>query len=294
MGQGADAQQTTGGAGSKQIALTTYRLLRFAILGAVLLLAVSVGREVTQADCWQEQLSTYYHTPVRSIFVGGLMATGLCLIVIQGRTYVEDILLNIGGMLAPVVALVPTRVVPTDCPATWENDVDPLALIDPSVSNNMFTLIWTGIAIGAAGILVALLAPSGAKPSTVFGRVGIAFLVTLAVVIVASLLYYQWDWLHDEAHWVAAVGMFIFFGLVAVLNAGYCWVERLYVFTVIYGGIAIAMLVVAIVLGLSSADHRVLVLEIIEIGLFATFWAVQTFEQWSKIDAPTKALPTRP
>src|SRR5205085_6408417 len=53
-------------------------------------------------------ISAYYYTPVRGMFAGALLAIGACLVCIRGSTTVEDILLNVAGMLAPVVALIPT------------------------------------------------------------------------------------------------------------------------------------------------------------------------------------------
>jgi len=53
-------------------------------------------------------VSAYYYTPVRAILVGALVAIGFGLVVIQGRTTFEDSALNVTGMLAPLVAVVPT------------------------------------------------------------------------------------------------------------------------------------------------------------------------------------------
>src|SRR4051812_23085950 len=90
-------------------AATTYRCLRLGIVGMVLLLAVSLVIEIVNAPgCVQTSISAYYYTPVRNIFVGALVAIGLCLIVIRGCSRWQDFFLNMAGMLAPIVALVPT------------------------------------------------------------------------------------------------------------------------------------------------------------------------------------------
>jgi hypothetical protein len=89
-------------------AVVTYRYLRLGMVGVVLLLGVSILIERWQVDCWQTSVSAYYYTPVRAVFVGGLMAIALALIVIKGSTTWEDATLNAAGMLAPVVAVVPT------------------------------------------------------------------------------------------------------------------------------------------------------------------------------------------
>lgn len=53
-------------------------------------------------------INAYYYTPVRGMFAGALLGIGVCLVCIRGSTTVEDVLLNAAGMLAPVVALIPT------------------------------------------------------------------------------------------------------------------------------------------------------------------------------------------
>jgi hypothetical protein len=93
--------------------IKTYRYLRLGMVGAVVLLAASIGIERSKVGCWQTSISAYYYTPVRAIFVGSLMAVGLSLIVYKGRGRGEDLCLNFAGMLAPVVAIVPTKNVGT-------------------------------------------------------------------------------------------------------------------------------------------------------------------------------------
>ena len=64
----------------------TYRYLRIGMVGMVVFLATSLVIEAAKADCLQTSISAYYYTPVRSVFVGGMIAIGLCLIVIKGST----------------------------------------------------------------------------------------------------------------------------------------------------------------------------------------------------------------
>lgn len=89
----------------------TYRYLRFGMIGAIVLLTISILIEayIKAPDCWQTSISAYYYTPVRAIFVSCLIALSLSLIVYKGRTPLEDTCLNLAGMLAPVVAVVPTK-----------------------------------------------------------------------------------------------------------------------------------------------------------------------------------------
>jgi len=91
-------------------AIKTYRYLRMAMVAMIALLAVSLVIEWSTTDphCLQTSISAYYYTPVRAIFVGSLITIGVCMVVLKGNTEPEDILLNVAGILAPGVALVPT------------------------------------------------------------------------------------------------------------------------------------------------------------------------------------------
>jgi hypothetical protein len=88
----------------------TYRYLRLALVALVALIMTAVALEWGRTHCLQTSISAYYYTPARSIFVGSLVAIGVALIAIRGRSDGEDALLNLAGMLAPVVAFVPTPV----------------------------------------------------------------------------------------------------------------------------------------------------------------------------------------
>ena len=72
--------------------IKTYRYLRLGIIGAVVLLVISILIEhfkVTNGvgnHCWQTSISAYYYTPVRGILVGSLFVIGFALIVYKGRT----------------------------------------------------------------------------------------------------------------------------------------------------------------------------------------------------------------
>src|SRR3954454_17073222 len=113
-------------------AIKSYRYLRLSIVVVVAALMASVLLEVVHAGCWQESISAYYYTPTHSVFVGGLVAIGVALIAVKGSTDLEDALLNISGVLAPIVAFVPpSPPLATDlCQATGFVGGDAKPLID--------------------------------------------------------------------------------------------------------------------------------------------------------------------
>ena len=65
----------------------------------------------------QDSISTYYHTPMRDVFVGILFAIGTFLYIYKGYSTVEDFVLDGAGILAVCVALLPTS-----CPNELECD----------------------------------------------------------------------------------------------------------------------------------------------------------------------------
>ena len=138
--------------------LKTYRYLRIGMIGAVVLLAASIVIEHMKAGCWQTSVSAYYYTPVRSIFVGSMIAVGLALIVYKGRSALEDAFLNVAGMLAPVVAVAPTM----DFGRCWSVKPNPLPInhdgsvavwVVRSIDNNVHALLIAG----GIGVVVAFI-----------------------------------------------------------------------------------------------------------------------------------------
>src|SRR5258705_12152572 len=87
----------------------SYRYLRIAMVGLLVALGVSVGYQT-----WRQgfhllgSVSAYYYTPAQAIFVGALIGIATCMIALKGTTAAEDVFLNLGGMFAAVVAMVPT------------------------------------------------------------------------------------------------------------------------------------------------------------------------------------------
>ena len=279
----------------------TYRYLRIGMVGAVVLLGASVLLEQHKApgDCWQTSISAYYYTPVRAVFVGALMAIGLSLIVIKGSTWREDACLNLAGMLAPVVALVPTSdhgdcwsLKPHPLP-TIENPLgdDPLAgWVKANIHNNIEALLYAAaVALVAVSVIAVIAVVVGRRRGrsvditdawkvehrgTFFGLLGAA-----AFVVFTALAFYHWRDFETRAHGYAAVAMFGALALAAAVNSWECrkfgrrWYFRLYF------GIAVLMLATGLVL-FGDWRHKVLVVEALEIVFFAGFWIVQTRELW--------------
>jgi hypothetical protein len=262
----------------------TYRYLRIAMVLLVLMLAASVLREAAAVgfDCAQKSLSAYYYTPARGVFVGALVAIGACLVVIKGSTDVEDVLLNIAGMLMPVVAFVPT---PYE--AACSSTPVQAARVNENVTNNVFALL----VVGAVALLVAAYfkrrGPVEMEHRVFAWGTGISVVVYLVVAVtyVADRAFFV-----KVAHYGAAVPMFGCFVAVALINARLFglgpdptrrtrpWLNR-------YALVAEGM-VASIVLGgaaflLFGWEHWLLAVESALVALFAWFWVLQTRQLWS-------------
>src|ERR1700704_5406992 len=104
-------------------------------------LAVAIVHEwiTVHADCLQTSISAYYYTSVHAYFIGALVSIGVCLFCMKGSTDTEDVVLNLAGMFAPIVGLVPTPG-PGTCgvvPGTAQH-------IHDNVANNMTALFVVG------------------------------------------------------------------------------------------------------------------------------------------------------
>jgi len=284
-------EMTTNSDAATNTATKTYQYLRIAIVGVVAALAAAVLFEHAEVDCWQTSISAYYYTPVRAIFVGGLMAIGLCLIVIKGSGPWEDSFLNFAGMLAPIVAVVPTSTAGT-CWSIEPNPrpVEPDGSLAPwviaNIDNNMKALIVVGILglVVAAALALATgdlqAALSGGEWGTRIGLIG-------SVVIVAGgwLAFAYWDDFYTKAHSIAAITMFVFLAMVVAINAWKHWAAKDFLFWWYTAIAGLMVIVAAVILALKSDwDHAVLVLEAAEIALFAAFWITQTVEHWEGAD----------
>jgi hypothetical protein len=262
----------------------TYKYLRLGLVGAATLIVVSVviERWRTEADCFQTSISAYYYTPAREIFVGGLLSIGLALFVIKGRTDWEDAWLNLAGMCAPLVALVPTTDVGT-CFSVKSplGDVRPDNIpkwLSSSVHNNLLALL---LFFGVAWVFAILSRAAPIKPSG--GRApfaGVLLSVAIGIVVVVGVFNTRWALQH--LHGPSAVLMFIYLWAAVLCNwprkEGVGMAGRNRWFGRIYKGVAFAMPVLGVVSFFLFGEHRVFAIEVVEIACFVVFWGAQTYD----------------
>jgi len=280
-------------------AIWTYRYLRIAMVGAVVLLAASIGIERSKVDCWQTSISAYYYTPVRAIFVGTLIAVALALIAYKGRGPWEDVSLNLAGMLAPVVAVAPT----TDVGRCWSLPPIPLPVKDDgslaewvvaNIDNNIYALLIAGLLGLAISAIIAMINRVSnrsnqrviARPQ-VEGTTLIGLALTTLTLLSSWWLIQNWDDFDTEAHGYAAVLTFVFLIGAILANVIENWRKRREerrhkVWSWVYMVVAALMVLGGIFIWLTRIfdEHTVFALEAYELTLFALYWIAQTAENW--------------
>lgn len=279
-----------------QAAVETYRYLRVGLVGLAVLLMVAVALQAVSDGELLESISAYYFTGVRDVFVGVLVALGLGLIVVRGRG-VEDVLLNLAGMLAPVVAFVPTAA----SEATGSADrYGTLADLDssplPAQAGGTNT-VWSLVVVGAVGLGFA--AFTARRLSGTARRDAVRGVIAGSVLVagLAAWLAIGPDSFLRVAHYVAAAGLFGVFVVVARLNARSAVDTDAPVMRMLpagrrrtaYAAISWSMLATVVVAGMlgllelggrTPVDHWLFVIEAVLLVLFATFWLLQTVEYW--------------
>ena len=279
----------------------TYRYVRLGMIGAVVLIgmAVLIEHQDAPGGCWQTSISAYYYTPARAIFVGALMAIGLSLIVIKGSTWQEDLCLNAAGMLAPIVALVPT----SDVGTCWSIEPEPLPMTEtPSgekvpaewvvanIDNNVGALLWAGLFGLITAVVIAIVAmvvgrargeePSARRTWRVNRPTVLGLVLTGVALGGGAWLFENWDDFDTRAHGFAALAMFGFLALAAVANGWDSRKHRGRWYPWLYFGVAALMAASALLMFKGDWAHKVLWVEILEITWFVVLWIVQSRELW--------------
>jgi hypothetical protein len=266
----------------------TYRYLRVAVVGMALLLVTSLVIEMVWGDGpMLGSISAYYYTPVKAVFIGSLVAIGPALVAIKGRPGWEDALLDLAGMVIPVVAFVPTPLT-HGCP-TGVDTCLPEDLV-PGVVNNVSALL----VVGAVALVFAWWS---ARPR------GRAMTIALLVATGAWLAFGLWfvlsrDTFLTGAHDAAALTFFVLIAAVAWINGrrapergnvrgmsprGYAGTYK--VISLLMG---LTMVVAVVLYGAAALSGgtlwfaTILVVEAILLVLFVVFWVLQTAENWNE------------
>lgn len=191
----------------------------------------------------------FYYTPVKLVFVAALTAMGLVMIVLWGKTWVEEAALNLAGLVAPVVAFVPTPNLPNNCgldiATTNQNAATAqrarvVAASKDDIYNNMtayFTVVLLVLFVLLVAGILAIAQDKSKLPAPLarFLRLehgwplvtehprgywvpwGVA---TALAVFAAIKLWFDSEWFYDNAHATAAITLF-FFIIIGVVDIGF-------------------------------------------------------------------------
>ncbi len=283
-------------------AIGSYRYLRLAIVVVLLTLLCAVLLERAHTSCWEESISAYYYTPVHSIFVGALVALGVCLIAIRGSTDIEDMLLNVAGVLAPIVAFVPTSQPQNLCTRHPYMAGDTLAYI-----NNNLSAFGVGVVLAFLVAAVTILrVPKNRQRTAARNRHAVLGLVITGLLLAGGIVWYlvgQSSFL-DHAHGGGAGVLFLLVGIVVFINGLSSPHQRYRAGYRVIAGAMLLSFVVVLIAGFVDSDwrHQILWLEVLELSLLLVYWTMQTAELWSpgvpigsqRVDRETAARTSRP
>jgi uncharacterized membrane protein len=281
-----------------EYAIKSYRYLRLTIVVMVLIAIVAVLAEehVFGDDCWLRSFSAYYYTPVHAVFIGALATIGACLIAIKGTDAKEDVCLNIAGILAPIVAFVPTDRPGDACGS-------PLLVPDnftseatrSFVANSILTYAIVGLIVVGLSYLIAErkevrhkldeLKREGMQNDRFSIRnerfVGFVIVFALTAGLICWYLFARRSFF-ENAHDKTAIAMFVAVGLAAWFrrNDAQPAYRRAYTAAVV---VLIAGVVVPLLWKLVNSDfeHEVIWIEILELIGFGIFWITQSVEHWN-------------
>lgn len=285
------------GGGSSVSSLRTYRYVRVSLVASVLLLTVGIGQHLAAVGPLRS-ISAAYYTPSRSIFVGALLAVGVALVVLAGRS-VRRFLLLLAGMTAPLIALVPAplpsdeleRLTGTGCTGGAARCLPAGAIEDIAASLPSYLVVatavllvsllflaldrvldtWAVSRIGVSALLLALLAGWSTQPS--FAQLGHYAAAAVFFLLIA-----------------AAAGSHA----LAVRSEGVSGPGTARLYATCYAVLAVLIVLVELVLGVLAAagvgrrllgEHWLLIGEAAALALFAAFWILQTVENWNERDA---------
>jgi hypothetical protein len=268
----------------------TYRYLRAGMGVLVLMLGIAVVGERLTATCWQSSISAYYFTAAHGIFIAALCGLGIQFIVYKGNSDSEDVLLNLAGVLAFVVAMVPTARPMLLC---GPSDLPPDYTVNAGITNNVWAVV------GSLVVAQALLwwsykkSPNRRRPSAL----GIAALVIFWAVLLLGLAAFIFlrDQFNSYAHGASASIMFL--AIIATVSGTAFLANRQDAdksphkrgYVLFYRAIAVGMLVTLVLVivlhfALDAWNHWVIVIETLLIAEFTAYWVAQTVELWAVRD----------
>lgn len=271
---------------TRDVTLDTYRYLRGGMAVMIVMLGAGVIGERLMATCWQTSISAYYFTTAHSIFIAALCALGVLFIVYKGSCDTEDVLLTLAGILAFIVAMVPTTrpgllCGPYGLPADYE--------VKHAITNNVWAVVF---ALLTARVVSWWLyrRTKTTESKSVLGTLSRCLLWLVMAVGFVVFIFFPSPF-DSHAHAISAMIMFLALIATVVTTAFLVSreddtkVPRRRLYLLFYWGIAALMVatliaVVVLHLTLDRWSYWVIVSEIVLLTEFTVYWVVQTVELW--------------
>ncbi|WP_110181107.1 hypothetical protein [Nocardioides solisilvae] len=288
----------------------TYFSLRIGLVACTVLVLLAPLAVRVADGAWPPTISDTWYTDARTLFVLAVAAAACLLLAVRGDTLTEQTLLNVAGGLGMLVAAA----------ACWPKDSsgEHLPAHDPAVVRLNAYAVGALLAVGLLLWVVSVVLLPRAGGDVDDWRCPRRFRRVLrgapAVLLVALLVAFAMapGWVSRHVHEPAAVAMFVLLGGVALLRTtlGLRLLERLgdvpaeqspagahlrrapaagrrmTGLDAVYGALALGMVAVvalaAVLLLVEAPVGWVLLVEALLLVLFATFWAVQTWEVWGE------------
>jgi len=282
--------------GETKYGIKTYRYLRIAMASLVVCLLASVVYEYAEnpQSCWQGSLSAYYYTPARPIFVAALLAIGVCMVVLLAYPPIQDVVLNVGGFLAIIVALVPTPNKGTCMSVPFQSEERAA-----NVANNM-----TAFFVGAVIAMIVTVATAASEkdlraptvddlmPKDRDAAVKLGGILVEALLLVGGVIWFFGfpDHFDQNAHWVAASALCLAIIVIVAMNARDARrapkedkkKKYFLIYVFLAGAMFASTVIILIIQAITDWDHATLVIEVVLIALFGVFWSIQTKDLWDE------------
>lgn len=267
----------------------TYRYLRIAISGMVVVIFVAVGVTIPVVGVLPS-LSHYYYSPARTLFVGALITVSVCFFALSGRGP-ERVLLDAAAMLAPLIAIVPTVISPRSVPGVDVSCVGSCLpdAYDADVDSGVATYLIVGVLI-----VVLALALIATRQVDAAGA-ALSIVIASAVLLLVALAWWLWRPLFLQwGHFLSAIGFFGSIAAVAVVTAFWPTDQRRPArwLQVAYVVLAVAFAVNVLGMPVYGSAHLgdiygVFIGEVLALLLFVAFWALQSIQYWNADDEGT-------
>lgn len=185
----------------------TYVGLRIgiAVIGAALPLLLWVGGVLREHLALKASMSAYYYTAMRDVFVGSLVSVGVFLYLYKGFSRRENWALNIAGLMAVIVAFLPTRAL--------SEDTSTRSVIHNTAAATLFLCI-AYVSIFRGDDTLSLIAGTSVKRAkrlrAVYRILGGAMLASPAVAIALSFAFNPRDPRASLIFFVEAAGVWAF------------------------------------------------------------------------------------